>query len=165
MRTTFINQNSENTIVEEGEKHMKSRLEDLEYYSVFGSVYDDGDFIDTLKDQDFDLEETEQAIDNYRNLSLFSEYGLSFDFVAVGTFDDQEEAYYRFQFSWGGPSEELRFYEDGTIIFAYMEWFSGVGFDVSNEDSVIWLYEMYVDTESINWANIPYEERYTEDAE
>lgn len=30
------------------------------------------------------------------------EYGLSFDYVTAGTFDDQKEGYWRYQISWGG---------------------------------------------------------------
>lgn len=40
----------------------------------------------------------------------FPDYGLAFDYVSPGTFMDQEEGYWRFQISWGGPSEEIRFY-------------------------------------------------------
>ena len=32
---------------------------------------------------------------------------LSFDYVAPHTFNDQPEGYWRWQFSWGGPSDEL----------------------------------------------------------
>ena len=35
---------------------------------------------------------------------------LGFDYVEPGTWDDQLEGYYRWQFSWGGPSDELRGY-------------------------------------------------------
>lgn len=45
----------------------------------------------------------------------FNEYALCFDYVASGTFSDQEEAYFRYQISWGGPSEELRFLSIQTL--------------------------------------------------
>ena len=35
---------------------------------------------------------------------------LGFDYVAPHTFTDQLEGYWRWQFSWGGPSDELRGY-------------------------------------------------------
>ena len=34
--------------------------------------------------------------------------GLGFDYVEPHTFTDQLEGYWRWQFSWGGPSDELR---------------------------------------------------------
>ena len=36
--------------------------------------------------------------------------GLGFDYVEPHTFQDQLEGYWRWQFSWGGPSDELRGY-------------------------------------------------------
>jgi len=151
MNTTFINQNGENNIVEAGKKHLKSRSEDLQYYSIFGYCEDETDFVNTLKEQDFDVDEIQTSCDNFKSLSLFHEYGLSFDYVELGTFYDQTEDYFRFQFSWGGPSEEVRFYEDGTIIFVYLDWFSGVGFDVSYEDEFVWLCDNFKDTDSMNF--------------
>ena len=35
---------------------------------------------------------------------------LGFDYVAPHTFTDQIEGFWRWQFSWGGPSDELRAY-------------------------------------------------------
>jgi len=40
------------------------------------------------------------------------EYGLSFDYVGPGTFNGQRRGYWRYQLSWGGPSDEFRFYCD-----------------------------------------------------
>ena len=34
--------------------------------------------------------------------------GLGFDYVEPHTFTDQLEGYWRWQFSWGGPSDALR---------------------------------------------------------
>ena len=59
------------------------------------------------------------------------EYGLSFDYVAPGTFKDQAEAYWRYQLSWGGPSDEIRFFAsqpDGPaykIEYWLLDWFDG----------------------------------------
>lgn len=66
----------------------------------------------------------------------FHEYGLSFDYVAPGTFDDQDEGYWRYQISWGGPSDEIRFYASPSATkgrgwhmhraeYWYMDWFDG----------------------------------------
>lgn len=72
------------------------------------------------------------------------EYGLAFDYVAPGTFKDQRKGYWRYQISWGGPSEEIRFYapkgtpeyllatnagaagwDVGRVMFSFMDWFDG----------------------------------------
>ena len=46
------------------------------------------------------------------DLGNMYEYGLAFDYVAPGTFDNQDEGYFRYQLSWGGPSDEFRIYAD-----------------------------------------------------
>jgi len=57
-------------------------------------------------------------------------YGLSFDYVPVGAFADQHEGYFRYQLSWGGPSDEFRFYvsydkQPYQIQYHFMDWFDG----------------------------------------
>lgn len=141
MRTTFINQNSENNIVEEGKKHLLSRSKTFKGFMEFG----------TDSEQD---KLSKKAKRFFEDEGDFCKYGLSFGFVDAGTFDDQKEGYYRYQLSWGGPSEEIRFYQDGSIIFVYLDWFSGVGFDVSGEDWAIWLKNFFEEIQSIDWANL-----------
>lgn len=60
----------------------------------------------------------------------FCEYGLSFDYVAPNTFEGQRRGYFRYQISWGGPSEEFRFFCDENhnvvrIEFWFLDWFDG----------------------------------------
>ena len=68
----------------------------------------------------------------------FFDYGLDYSYVAPNTFEDQDRGYYRWQLSWGGPSDEFRFYhiEDGNEIidardqiieieYVFMDWFDG----------------------------------------
>ena len=43
-----------------------------------------------------------------------SEYALCFDYVGAGTFENQTEGYCRWQISWGGPSDEFRFFREGS---------------------------------------------------
>ncbi len=55
---------------------------------------------------------------------------LSFDYVEPHTFQDQLEGYWRWQFSWGGPSDELRAYinKDNSIHrleYWYLDWGDG----------------------------------------
>lgn len=67
------------------------------------------------------------------DLGEFTEYGLSFDYVEPGTFNGQREGYWRYQISWGGPSDEFRFYATATrrgyvlhrVEYCFMDWFDG----------------------------------------
>lgn len=79
------------------------------------------------------------------DLGSWNEYGLSFDYVAPGTFTDQRKGYFRYQLSWGGPSDEFRFYvgpefKPYRIEYWFMDWFDGARrvltgkrFDLLNE--------------------------------
>ena len=71
----------------------------------------------------------------------FNEYGLDFDLVEADTFNDQPKPYYRFQLSWGGPSDEIRFYKDGTIQYWFLDWFDGASKDITGLDWVDFLEE------------------------
>lgn len=64
------------------------------------------------------------------DLGNFNEYGLAFDYVAPDTFNEQKQGYFRYQISYGGPSEEFRFFTDENfrpykIEFWYLDWFDG----------------------------------------
>jgi len=56
--------------------------------------------------------------------------GLGFDYVEPHTFTDQLEGYWRWQFSWGGPSDELRAYinenkEIHRLEYWFLDWMDG----------------------------------------
>ena len=56
--------------------------------------------------------------------------GLCFDYVDPNTFTDQEEGYWRWQLSWGGPGDEFRIYVNPDksvhrIEYWYLDWFDG----------------------------------------
>jgi hypothetical protein len=61
----------------------------------------------------------------------FLDYGLCIDYVAPGTFEHQREGYWRWQISWGGPSDEFRFFSSGPdyrpyrIEYWFMDWGDG----------------------------------------
>ena len=100
------------------------------------------------------LKDLKRFMDNLSNeeiLQEFYEYGLSFDLVEVGTFEDQTRPYYRYQLSWGGPSAELRFYESGEVVYAFLDWFVGATIDVTNNEVITWLKEDFKDMGSIDW--------------
>jgi hypothetical protein len=153
MRTTFINQNSEGTIVKDGERHLISRSGDLSYYMNISDEPSREALRDVINRGNYSFSEIRELINQTDDLGPFNEYGLCFDYVELGTFNDQEEDYFRYQFSWGGPSEELRFYEDGTIVFVYLDWFSGVGFDVTGEDWAESTREWFNGCDMLNFEN------------
>jgi len=81
----------------------------------------------------------------------FSSYALSFDYVAPYTFTDQEEGYFRYQMSWGGPSDEIRFYSHDAgrscyrAEYWFMDWFDGACIDVTGtvaDDVFSWFHEV-----------------------
>ena len=71
------------------------------------------------------------------------EYGLSFDYVAPETFNDQPEGYFRYQLSWGGPSDEFRIYAQRVdeyrysiyrIEYWFLDWFDGAHIALKGDD-------------------------------
>ena len=66
------------------------------------------------------------------------EYGLCFDKVEPNTFQGQKLGYWRWQLSWGGPSDEFRIFVDEDkniykIEYWYMDWFDGASIIVENK--------------------------------
>jgi len=90
---------------------------------------------DEWKSRRKDLEKLLESPDNYdEELGYLSEYGLCVDFVEAGTFEGQREDYIRYQFSWGGPADELRFYKNGDIEYWFFDWFDGANIDVTDDE-------------------------------
>ena len=94
------------------------------------------------------LKEIKKAYNN-KKLDLaewLSEFGLSWDYVLPNTFNNQSEGYYRWQLSWGGPSDEFRIYTDHekniqSVDYWYLDWFDGASIDVNDEEviqMIIW---------------------------
>ncbi|MEZ5367523.1 MAG: hypothetical protein R2748_35555 [Bryobacterales bacterium] len=70
------------------------------------------------------------------------EYGLAFDYVEPGTFEDQKEGYFRYQLSWGGPSDEFRFFINPDlschrIEYWFLDWFDGAHRVLSGESETL----------------------------
>ncbi len=89
---------------------------------------------DNCCEQRIDAEMKDRLEDIRRRLSdpdeTLDEYGLCFDYVAPGTFSDQAEGYFRYQLSWGGPSDEFRFFVNPNlschrIEYWFLDWFDG----------------------------------------
>ena len=73
------------------------------------------------------------------DLGTFNEYGLSFDYVAPGTFTGRRRGYFRYQLSWGGPSDEFRFYATegfglDRIEYWFLDWFDGAHIQLTGRD-------------------------------
>ena len=81
----------------------------------------------------------EQWQQRQRDLKNHEFEPLGFDYVEPHTFTDQLEGYWRWQFSWGGPSDELRAFvnenkEIHRVEYWFMDWMDGAKIDVTNYD-------------------------------
>ena len=99
------------------------------------------------------LKDLREAYNN-QNIDLstwLSEYGLNWDYVVPNTFDNQEDGYYRWQLSWGGPSYEFRIYTDNkkniqSVQYWYLDWFDGASITVNDEEIInIIIWQLYCD--------------------
>jgi len=74
------------------------------------------------------------------NKNELFELGLGFDYVAPGTFTDQDEGYWRYQLSWGGPSDEFRFFANSVedrypmVEYWFLDWFDGASKHLHGSD-------------------------------
>jgi len=93
-------------------------------------------------------------------LGKFDEYGLCFDYVAIGTFKDQKRGYFRWQLSWVGPADEFRFYVDEhfdpvEIEYWFLDWFDGASLTLSGRDYDL-LEEIFNDFKSLGCVQAEY---------
>jgi membrane-associated HD superfamily phosphohydrolase len=80
------------------------------------------------------LEQFEKAKKEEKDFFEYvNEAGLCFDRVEAGTFKDQRAGYWRWQLSWGGPSEEFRLFDNGDLEYWYLDWFDGACVKVQDE--------------------------------
>lgn len=89
----------------------------------------------------------------------WTEYGLAFDYVPAGTFNDQRRGYFRYQISYGGPSEEIRFYSDEKLNitschFWFLDWFDGASVRVTGRNLETWreIWEDFRECETLQYA-------------
>lgn len=76
-----------------------------------------------------------------------NQYGLSFEYVAPGTFRDQRVGYFSYLLSTGGPQEEFRIYTDcqyniDRVEFWFLDWFDGAKVDLKGKD-LEWFIDFY----------------------
>jgi hypothetical protein len=147
----FLNDNSDHTLEQKGRDSLDNVRKTLNMYLnpdslTIEELLSDSDMYSDILDQ-IKEEKAENNLsddDNFNELSTYlqddireqyqerlNSYGLSFDYVELDK--DTEQDYFRYQLSYGGPSEEIRFYDDGAIEYVYLDWFCGVGFDVTND--------------------------------
>lgn len=73
--------------------------------------------------------------DETDELGSIYDYGLSLNYVAPGTFDDQREGFLCYQISTGGPGDEFRFFFSPSgrgggwsahrVEYWFLDWFDG----------------------------------------
>lgn len=90
-------------------------------------------------------------------LGAFVHYALGFDYVAPFTFDDQPEGYWRYQISWGGPSDEFRFFINPDlschrIEYWFLDWFDGAHRDCSRDATAMKLWQWLCETCAVDRA-------------
>ena len=84
-----------------------------------------------------------QGVEDLEDLGSIFEYGLSFDYVERDEdVKGQEEPYFRYQLSWGGPSDEFRFFtgpdfEINRIEYWFLNWFDGAEIVLSGKDETL----------------------------
>jgi len=137
---TFLNDSSENNLVERATKYMESRIEDFENYIKHGTSLDDAKSSGKV---------SKKAKKFFESTGELYNYGLSYGYSERDKKEDED--YFRYQLSWGGPSDEVRFYEDGTIEYVFLDWFCGVGFDVTGETWAQWLKDWFNGCDMMNF--------------
>lgn len=130
----------EKTIEQRAQESLENRMEDLDFlYKKYADEKEDWDkeTWQTAKDFEITTGMNEEEIDD-RMMEARSNYTLSWDYVAPDTFNDQEQGYFQYQISWGGPSEEIRFYVDYgakpyKVEWWFLDWFTGHGIELDGE--------------------------------
>lgn len=176
----FLNDNSEHTLERIGRESLDDVRKTLNMYLnpdslTIEELLSDSDMNSDILDQ-IKEEKAENSLsdkDNFNKLSTylqddireqyqerFNEYGLSFNYVKLD--EDTEQDYFRYQLSWGGPSDEIRFYDNGAIEYVYMDWFCGVGFNVNNDDVFKQVRDWFRDCDMLNFEQKRSEYSYYE---
>jgi len=102
---------------------------------------DPAEIADFLDEAGVDIDPDDFDREDY---GCFNEYGLCFDWVSSDTWDDQEQGFFRYQISYGGPSEEFRFYVDPDLIcwkieFWFLDWGDGASRTLTGDDKKLML--------------------------
>lgn len=147
--------NTANTYTSSINESIKELFGDLSEYTI-REVYDmdwhglESDICEGLKENMCSQNDSFDMLPDYlqdnireKQTDAACNFGLSFDYVGINmdqyytdieeTGDSEEEDYFRFQISWGGPSFEYRIYEDKTVVAVYLDWFCGYSKPLDSE--------------------------------
>jgi|TARA_Y100000310_G_scaffold20202_1_gene19713 hypothetical protein len=174
MIINFLNESNNNgeKLTEATQTALNSRSEDFNLFTgspsireVYNHLYNKQlktELVQEVKDQRISQEdEFYTYIDNSEMQDTiqtsFAEYGLSFEYkegeIDEETGDYSKEPYFCYLLSFGGPSEEVRFYENGAIEFVYMDWFCGCGVNVTRDETFINLKQYFEDCEMLDFES------------
>lgn len=152
---TFINAPEDREeFLKKAKRSLEHRAQDMQFYCLIGTEHKEDqqraleNIVQAIHTGEvYDLDDLSKIAEQAHELPDFHDYGLCFDYVELGTFEDQDEDYFRYQFSYGGPTEELRIYENGLVEFVYLDWFCGIGFRIDNdpehEEWVEWMTDWF----------------------
>lgn len=140
-RHTFLN--GDQALRDRGLASLESVKENLAFWAEYGTDPDSYDGDD------------QEIIDQFSDLGSFYEYGLCFDFCGPSYSESEGHAseYFRYQLSWGGPSDEIRFYPSGMIEYVFLDWFVGVGFDVTKDVDFSWARDWFQECGSLDFSS------------
>lgn len=155
----------EATCEERVKENLQGRLEELRL--LYGSIGDGEEWTaeecDTAEGLGIDIascsdqEGLEEAVYTAR-----SEYGLCFDYVAPKTFNDQEEGFFQYSLSTGGPGDEFRFFVNPDmschrIEYWFLDWHDGASRRLHGDDKEL-LLQVWSDFEETGTAQMKMEE-------
>jgi len=131
------NEESQPTCEERVAMELESRIHDLRqlWRAHCQEDFEEADAAEFENDYGVNPNEDREAA-----AEIIYDFGLSFDYVAPETFTDQLEPYWRYQLSWGGPSDEFRFYSGGPQVTPYrieywfLDWWDGASRTVAGDD-------------------------------
>ena len=174
----FLNDNTEKNLEQVGRKSLLCVRDTLNMFFnsdslTIGELLSDSDIDSDILDQIKEEKEENNLSDN-DNFSMlsgflqddireqyierFNQYGLSFDYVEL----DKDQDYFRYQLSYGGPSDEIRFYDNGAIEYVFLDWFCGVGFNVTNDEVFKQLREWFKELDMLDFEQKRSEYSYYE---
>lgn len=143
-------------------EHLNARVRDLEMLYQYDRV--DAEILTDVLISEYGFDADDLAAKSTLEIweeveALQSQYGLSFDYVRAGTFEDQPAGYFRYQLSYGGPSEEFRFFVDPEhnllrAEFWLLDWFTGSSVDCTHHQTVrtLWDHMLHCETSHIAFA-------------
>ena len=125
-------------------EHLKSRIEDFESFLKIADLADELDIdiedINNKTKDDFDEKEDREKFEKlqkiYDELGVPNEYGLALTKESQNFID--ETITWRYELSWGGPSDEFEIEKSGNeiiqIIYRFKDWFDGAKLILNDTD-------------------------------